>query len=303
MNRLSAAFHLAFFPLFFQSAPAGAEFLPEESLRNPAPAVGASDTSETEFHSVIRGIQDAYADSVKAKGGTLSIRGDWRSDKLNAGATQVGSSWQVVITGALARRPELTADGMALILCHELGHHLAGFPFAAAGNPFQKAWAANEGQSDYFSTQVCARKIWAGEREKNAAFRESTPDYVRERCDTAWGEQGQRDLCYRVSAAVKSMTDTMAGILGKPRPEFSTPDPAVVPKTSDAHPAIQCRMDTVFQGAICPAEFGEDLIPGKGVREGIHSPEAERESALRTCTAHSGHVFGLRPLCWFKPRM
>ena len=69
----------------------------------------------------------------------------------------------------------------------------------------------------------------------------------------------------------------MAGILNKPAPTFATPDPAVVPKTSDAHPAIQCRMDTIFQGAICPETFGEDLIPGKGAREGLQSEEAERE--------------------------
>ena len=55
----------------------------------------------------------------------------------------------------------MTPDGFALVLCHELGHHLAG-------NPRVQAWAANEGQSDYFSTQSCARELWSGETAENA---------------------------------------------------------------------------------------------------------------------------------------
>jgi len=298
MRIIRALVCLQLFPAF-----ASASFLPQEILDNPAPAIGASGTTEAEFNAVISGIQNAYAEIVRAHGGSLSMRGDWKAEKLNAGATQMGSSWQVVITGALARRPELSTDGFTLILCHELGHHLAGFPFAAGGNPFQKAWAANEGQSDYFSTQVCARKLWAAEQDKNASFRESVPEFVQQRCDSAWSDQGEQNLCYRISAAVKSMTDTMGGIMNKPAPAFTTPDPTVVAKTSDAHPPIQCRMDTAFQGTICSQDFGTDLIPGKTVREGISSEAAEKESALRTCTKMSSHVFGLRPNCWFKPRM
>lgn len=281
---------------------AQASFLPEKDLANAVAAKGISSIDEKEFQGVISRIQAAYAPFVKEKGGQLSVSGDWKSEKLNAAASQIGSSWRVVITGALARRPELTKDGFTLILCHELGHHLGGFPFAADGNPFQKPWAANEGQADYFSTQVCARKLWAAETETNAGYRAEVSDFVRQRCDTAWAEEAGQDLCYRVSAAVKSVTDTMGGILGKPAPNFETPDPAVVAKTSDAHPATQCRMDTLFQAGICTQDFG-DKIPGKTAPGGVHGIEAEKESAARSCTSYSGHVFGKRPLCWFKPRL
>ena len=138
---------------------------------------------------------------------------------------------------------------------------------------------------------------------KNATFRASVPILVHEHCDTAWDLEEDRDLCYRVNAAVKSMTETMAGILGKPAPDFATPDTTLVPKTIDAHPPVQCRMDTVFQASLCAEDFGADIIPGKNVRDGVNSEEAERESARRTCTALSNHVIGLRPRCWFKPRI
>jgi hypothetical protein len=60
---------------------------------------------------------------------------------------------------------------MTLIICHELGHHVGGFPFVS-GTPFGGYWAATEGQSDYYSTQVCARTMWDKETAINAGFTE-----------------------------------------------------------------------------------------------------------------------------------
>lgn len=279
-----------------------ATFVPEEEIDWDSLSFGPSNTSESEFRAILNSIQKSYETVVKSFGGNLAITGEWNNEKLNAGANQMFGSWKVQITGGLARRPELTQDGFALIVCHELGHHLAGFPFSTSGSPFGGVWAANEGQSDYFSTQVCARKLWAPELEKNASFRDQVSDFVREQCHTTWSSEADRDLCYRVTAAGQSVALTMAVLMNKPAPKFETPDPAVVNKTNSAHPAVQCRMDTLFQGAICPMSFGEDLIPGKTAPGGPHEQNAERESAVRTCTNLSSQYIGRRPACWFKAR-
>lgn len=281
---------------------ANATFVPENEIDYGHLKSGPSNITEAEFREVIQKIKTAYQDVVKTHGGNLSINGDWKSEKLNAGATQIFSNWQVVISGALARRPELTADGLALIICHEVGHHLGGYSFTFGQNPLMGVWAANEGQSDYFATQVCSRKIWKNEKEKNATFRGQVPDFVKNRCDTAWSNTDEQDICYRTNSGVNSVIATMAALMNKPMPQFETPDPAVVDRTSDKHPAVQCRMDTSFQGSLCATVRNEAVIPGKKTSGGPYAGAAEQEALLNSCSQKSGQPFGFRPNCWFKSK-
>lgn len=281
------------------SMNAHATFIPADQIRasyNPWPK--DANLSEAEFQRIISEIQKRYEAQVKAHGGKLQMYGDWKSETLNAGATQQMGNWKVQITGALARRPELTPDGFALILCHELGHHLAGFPFSKAG--FGGTWAASEGQSDYFATHVCAREMWGRDYAENAKARTLVSTYVQQRCDDIWRSSVDQDLCYRQSLAVQSMITTMATLMKKPIPQFETPDPTQVAKTNDAHPPVQCRLDTSLQGALCLAGWRSDLIPGKKANGGPHGRNAEIEAAEVSCMASNGQSVGLRPACWFK---
>lgn len=262
-----------------------------------------SNITEAEFRERIKILQDLYSPIVARHGGKLAINGDWKGEKPNAAASQRGGSWQVKITGGLARHPDLTGDAFTLILCHELGHHLGGFAIAPGTTPMERAWAANEGQSDYFSTQVCARKLWAPDFAANAEFRKIVTEKAQKKCDSVWSNPADQDLCYRILTAVESMIKTMSTLMNKPMPDFETPDLTAVPQTSHKHPPVQCRMDTTLQGALCQAVFNESLIPGKNVNGGINSVEAEEEAATFSCTAFSGFNVGLRPTCWFKPRL
>lgn len=290
--------------LFF-SVVTAATWLEPSQIRKDVQAVeySKSNTSETEFKEIVKTLQDLYSPMANAHGAKLSLSGEWKNEKLNAGARQIGSTWQVVITGGLARRPELTPEGFSLILCHELGHHFGGFSIAPAGTPFEKAWASNEGQADYFSTQVCARKLWGNDLVKNAEFRKTATDKILRQCDGVWTNIEDQNLCYRILTGVESMTTTMANLLKKPAPDFDTPDVNTVTQTSHKHPAVQCRMDTALQGALCLAVFNSAIIPGKFTEGGVQGIEAEREAATFSCSAYSGFSVGLRPGCWFKPRL
>lgn len=262
--------------------------------------IGPANMDEAEFKSILAKIQSAYEARVSAHGGRLQISGDWRSETLNAGAQQMFGSWKVQITGGLARRPELTPDGFALIVCHELGHHLGGFAFARADNPFGGVWAASEGQSDYFATQVCTRKIWGADSQINAGFRSKATPIMKQKCNSVWSTAPEQDLCYRVLVATDSMITTMATLMKKPIPQFDTPDMSEVTATLGTHPPVQCRMDTSMQGALCGAFFNELIIPGKKSQGGPFGTEAEREASGSSCTTYSNYTVGLRPKCWFK---
>ena len=259
--------------------------------------------SEAEFNSTINKIEMLYKPVVSKLGGRLDIKGHWKNDKVFAGAMQRFGGWNITINGGLARHPDLSQDALALIICHELGHHLAGFPIAPSEHPLASTWAAAEGQADYYSTHVCARKIWEKDFDKNSKFQNLVSNEAQRKCDSAWSAQNERDLCYRTSVAIESMTKTMSSLLNKPTPNFETPDLNIVEKTKYGHPAVQCRMDTALSGALCAAKWNESLIPGKKFKRDPVGLDAEKESASVTCTSTRNFTLGLRPACWFKARM
>lgn len=227
---------------------------------------------ESEFDAAIQQVSDFYAPLIKAThGAELVFVNAWEDPTVNAYATQNGTQWEIHMFGGLARRPEITKDGFQLVACHEMGHHLGGFPYV-------QDWAANEGQADYFSSLACGRALWKGELAKNAASAKTIPAYPKKQCDIAWRSTADRNLCYRLSQAGKSLADLLSGRTAK----YETPDKSVVASTNNAHPAGQCRLDTYLAGAVCAARWDNEVIP-----------TTESESARYTCEN--------RPRCWFKP--
>lgn len=288
--------------LSFLSTSIWATFVPEDQIDYAKLTKGNAQITQAEFDLRIKALQDVYTPIVSHHRGRLSLKGLWTNDRIVARATQMFGSWKVEFSGGLARRPELTPDGMTLIICHEIGHHLGGFPFAG-GSPLGGYWAAVEGQSDYYSTQVCARKMWSQETEINASFAGSVKPFARAQCDLTFQSVEDRNLCYRTTVASESVILTMATLMNKPVPTFETPDATVRTATIEGHPAVQCRMDTLFQGSICAADFDDQLIPGRSAAGGRDGMEAEREAAMQSCSALDQYARGLRPACWFKARL
>lgn len=252
-----------------------------------------SNVTEEEFNEAIDLAERVYAPLIKdAFGANLRINRMWSNSTVNASASQFGSSWSVNMYGGLARRPEVTVDGFTLVICHELGHHLGGYPFVSS-------WAANEGQSDYFATLSCARLLWQDDYEVNAQFRDAIPETPKLLCDEAWESETEQNLCYRMMAAGKSLADLLSALRNQ-TVSFDTPDLRVVSRTNNAHPDGQCRLDTYMAGALCRADFDPEFIPGKGMGSRRNSADAELESAKYTCSAVDGFGLGLRPSCWFK---
>lgn len=283
--------------MFLAFGPAQATILPPNDLylEDDIHRLDANIDEET-FHRIINDIVAIYQPLVREHGAELKSRNNWTSRTVNASAQQSGSNWYINMYGGLARRPEVTPDGFALVVCHELGHHLAGFPLKGG------RWAANEGQSDYFATQSCARVIWEGELEINSSFESRVNAIAKEKCDETWQAFEDRHLCYRSAMA----GDSLAKLLGSLRntvPEFETPSEKVVSRTSDYHPEAQCRHDTYFHGALCSIEFDPRVIPGRNHSKGQQSQEAEEEAARYSCTRSQGFETGTRRLCWFKPSL
>lgn len=289
--------------LGFTTTSAWGTFIPPEDIKNPYQVFSERDANMTkaEFNAVIKHAKEMYAPIIKSHGGTLKINALWDDDTLNASASQFFGQWTVNMYGGLARHPEMTLDGFAMVLCHELGHHLAGFAFKKGGFSLGGVWAANEGQSDYFAAHSCARELWKDDLELNATFKDQMPEVVIESCNVAWETEADRNLCYRVNAGGESLARVLSALGKDPvAPDFETPDTNKVNVTDSSHPDAQCRLDTTYAASLCKTTFNIDLIPGKKMSDPF-GKEAEKESASNTCTEYGDFVDGLRPRCWFKP--
>jgi hypothetical protein len=260
-------------------------FLPENDLYIPANAKQVGGITEAQFNAVIDQYEAIYVPLAKKLGGNLKIARHWDNGTVNANAMRVLKTWNVNMYGGLARHSTITPDGFALVLCHEIGHHMGGAP--KVGMLLQR-WASNEGQSDYFATLKCLRRAWQGEDNEAVVARLNAPEFLVDSCAKAYASRAEQNICIRAAMAGDSVSGLFASMRSRPRAQFHTPDPNVVGKTDDSHPAHQCRLDTYFQGALCDVDFKEDV--------------SQRDERTGTCHALNGHSTGLRPLCWFKPK-
>ncbi len=242
--------------------------------------------SEEIFNVVLDKVQAIYTPIISARGKTLQVERNWSNGTVNAFAQQTGNIWKISMFGGLARHETVTPDGFALVACHEIGHHIGGQPKKRSF--FGGSWASNEGQADYFGNAKCLRKYFEG--DDNLAIVEALdiPAIVTERCEANFTSEEEIAVCQRGSMAGLSLAGLFHALRNSTEPlVFETPDPAVVSRTDDNHPASQCRLDTYFQGALCEISAYVDV--------------SDRNANEGTCNRTDGYTDGLRPLCWFKP--
>ncbi|OGS40301.1 MAG: hypothetical protein A2506_07030, partial [Elusimicrobia bacterium RIFOXYD12_FULL_66_9] len=215
-------------------------FLPQNDLKIPVGSMEAKGITQTQFNAVMDRIEAIYGPIIKARGGRLVLRRLWDNPTVNASAQRDGDDYILNMYGGLARHASITQDGMALVACHEMGHHIGGAPkYSSYG------WASNEGQADYFANMKCLHRVFGAPGAE--AFTQPTGDetVARQSCDQAFKTGAERDLCVRSSMAGMSVTELFRALRSEETlAHFDTPDPAVVTRTYDAHPGTQCRLDT-----------------------------------------------------------
>jgi hypothetical protein len=255
-------------------------FLPENDLKIPVGDVHASGINQEVFNSVIDRAQKVYEPLLAARHRKLFINRLWDDPTVNASAQQWGDIAVLNMYGGLARHEAVTEEGFALVVCHELGHHLGGFPKKSDNS---KEWATNEGGADYFATLKCLRRVFPGD-----SVPEAVDAFAAKACRETYPEGPQRNICSRSALAADSFAKLNHALSRSgPPPAFNTADPSVVGATNHSHPAAQCRLDTYFQGSLCTKPVSEEL--------------SATGPAPGACTASQGFKQGLRPLCWYHP--
>ncbi len=289
----------------------GCGFFPANKLRIPIRPTGQM--NELQFKHVLQVVAQVYEPIFRQNGRPkLALFPRWTDDTVNAYAficndpkligtanyppecarmqTSPGVFTPISVVsmfGGLARHPLMTQEGLVLVACHEIGHHLAGYP--RYGNNAQ--WAATEGQSDYFATAKCARKIFKA-IGNNAlwAQRAAVTFEVRNACVNNFGVNSEAaGICMRSAMAGLALARTLGSLKGDPKGiNFPNVDKTVVTSTFEGHPAAQCRLDTYVAGAVCRVSETKDF-----------SPTDPRTGACGVGKA--AETTGMRPRCWYRP--
>jgi hypothetical protein len=270
--------------------------------------------TEEEFMTVLDEVETVYTPVFEALGKTFQVNKLWTNDQVNASAQQSGNNWIINMYGGLARHEHATVDAFRAVACHEIGHHLGGAPKKSG---WFGAWASNEGQSDYFATYKCMKKLIL---EGQAGGLEiASPDLsiyepeevaiVEAACSERFtapvedeenenGEVGEEDgevvaetaytACVRASLSGLSLGRLLGSLRDAERViSLNTPDLTEATKTNDNHPDAQCRADTYFAGSLCNLDFNSEL--------------SNTDANIGTCNRLEGFEYGLRSKCWFKP--
>lgn len=261
-------------------------FLPENKMWLSPDAKGINTINEDTFNEVIDKVVKIYRPVIESKGANLVVERKWADGTVNAYAQQQGSTWKISMFGGLARHNTITADGFALVVCHELGHHIGGAPKKKTW--FSTTWASNEGQSDYFATAKCLRKAFRIDTTEEMIAALNVPQVAIDQCAEQFSDRMDQLICQRGAMAGMSTARLFQELRKQPEaPKFDTPDSAEVSKTDHNHPGTQCRLDTYYAGALCQIDDTIDV--------------SDSDEAKGVCYRESGDTVGTRPRCWFKP--
>jgi len=241
--------------------------------------------THAEFSHIIEKVKNYYTAVVESKGAKLVVVENWDDGTVNAFAKQENGEYQVHMFGGLARHETVTPDGFALVVCHELGHHLGGAPKKKDFLGTVR-WASNEGQADYWGTMKCLRNVFSHENNTAIVAKMQIDADARQECKATFSSTEEQALCMRTSMAGKSLASLFNSLRNLSTPvQFNTPDASRVSTTNDSHPKPQCRLDTYFAGSLCDRDISEEV--------------SDVDAEQGVCTKAQGYNFGVRPGCWF----
>lgn len=202
-----------------------------------------SELTQEVFNRIIDIADSIYQPIAKAQNESLTINRRWDDSTVNANCSRFFGYVTVNMYGGLARRDEITPDGFAMVLCHELGH-------AYGGKPYTSVWQqlSAEGQSDYYGAKECHYKIM--EELKLEGVEPLLTGFMEDTCNEKYNK-GNKEWCLRGLAAGQSLGHLLSVVKEQPIPDYETPDLTEVPQTLTSYPdTVQCRLDTYLRGVL-----------------------------------------------------
>lgn len=272
--------------LFSTSLWAKVPAIPENDWSIPPLRVKDLDAvTEHEFNVVTQILYKIYAPKIKEKGNVdLVMNADWKDATVNAFATREVGTWTVHVAGGIARAKGMTKDSLALIVCHELGHHLGGAPRTF----LYDGWPSAEGQADYWASSKCLKNYYNELKNEEVILDINIPEKVINQCSYVYKTYAEIKVCVRTMMASLDFAHFLNSL-----PDVKIPvsldgsDTRQVKGTNtNDYPRPQCRFDTLYHGALCDIAY--DVAT------------SETDAKIGHCNDIAKP--GTRPRCWYKPK-
>lgn len=250
----------------------------------PETKIEESLITKKDFNRLIDSVKKVYVPIFKKQYLNFRIEAQWDDNQMNAFAGVRGYDRFILLSGGYARHKFMTEDAYLSVICHEVGHHLGGFPKKST-NP----WSSSEGQADYFSTLKCMKEVLRGD-ENNQLISASLnlPDSVKKDCKFQFPIAEDYQICLRSAKAAEDYGRVVADIDSKGEDHnvsLLSPAAEVVTETNLKYPSAQCRVDTKYQGALCNVS--------------TLSRMDDEDEAKGSCHFNNFNIIGNRPGCWF----
>ena len=238
--------------------------------------LNADSKSQKNYLSILQSAANKVKPLYDKQGWKLKVGSNWNSDTANAYAyPPLRGDAHLQFFGGLYRHQNVDNDGFLLVVCHEVGHHMAGRPLGGSG-------LSVEGQSDYFATHTCMPMMLADQDNESWVQRNRVSLRVMQLCNRVWGFNTSRSyLCQRTLSASEGVALLFHGN-GVNKPTLWAKDHSHVETTNSRHPDAQCRLDTFVAGATCTTENDPGRNRGK------------------ICSFHQAiERKAIRPGCWY----
>jgi hypothetical protein len=265
--------------------------LAEQAIRlNEAPPVYVTMLKED--------LNTIYSDVFERYGAVFVFEYLSINPRIVASAKRYKDNWIIEISMGLATHPKMTPDVLALIACHEIAHHIGGAPKK------ELLYAGSEAQSDYWAAQKCYKDYLAFTEHRINTHRGTNygsstggndtllssdeVELINHECSISFETSPKHASCVRTAQTSKRLINFLASLRKKATiVSFTSPSKARVWRTNVDYPSYQCRLDTLFNGAICNIPT-DDFID-------------QRDELVSGCMEQNRHMRGRRPACWYKP--
>lgn len=185
--------------------------LPEEQNQN-------KEINATNFYLIPAKIIGLFNQEISAAGYPLQLEAKWESPYFGAGVSLYENSFHLMILGGTTRLAEFTADAYAAVVCHEIGHIIAGEPHQTISGA---EWSSSEGQADFFAASVCLPRYFKSLNEEN----------ISSRVEKAGFEMMNSFRKFDSNSIDKTLSKTRANL------------PATKETLINTYPSIQCRYE------------------------------------------------------------
>ncbi len=220
-------------------------FAPDNDLWMEDNFFAAPNVSEELFNKIIDAGLKAYEPVAKQNREKINVNRRWSDATVNANVRRSAGVVEINMYGGLARRQEITPEGFALVLCHELGHAYGDKPYIQVASRLSA-----EGQADYYGAGTCLDQVLRIVPADETKI--TTTDYTIQKCgEKAAVNSEDYSVCIRQLSGGQSTANLLAVLMKQAEPNYEKPDPLVVKKTELSYPkTVQCRLDSYLNGTL-----------------------------------------------------